>query len=642
MEHIDTIINELALAPIKALIDDVDPLLEALSTGQRRWHLCSQRERVALALRMRDLYLSQRAGEGEGAQAELLRQAATKVEPIEALAIKDLSISAHPCQRLLSLRFVELRQIEPKRRALFACPLPSLPTLAAVFVDPDEFNFRTFENILPLDRLFGEEEVAGLTLSGCERPDYGEELWTLAVDDAQGVIARLSALDLYVRPLNAASRGGERFIFHHAALAHALTGALRGAMPKRALRGFVHVNPVFRANRFQPHDAPFAPHHDSPYRDVAQGHVSRYTMLIYVTGGEGAPALKVKEQAFNEIKPMTCVIFDQRDEHEGAPYLKGAKVFLRTELIFKAEGLIEEPSLGRLFSIANYMTGECAFEETLAPYTHACYDKVAQARWEGKPPETAQAEPFLHKSYKGIDFIANGYDFWFSRAQGISLEDCAALTILDHFNCKLGTRTFKQVCEAKIVKGAATGDWVTSYLRDRPALDPRHGGLGRLSKERLFPEAERVDPALIVPVGEISEHHEWFDDEHKAQHGQIVALYQQRQRQAKAALLPASIWMLGQEVFLDPSRFIIEGDKIHVLSTARHAPLHFAAMSYYDIEVEDYVVAECEVDAPYLLVPPILWREVEGCYHLMLDFFRSTWMVEHQDRVVEIPKIDES
>ena len=75
MEHIDTILNELALAPNKPLIEDVDALLEALSTGQRRWHLCSQRERVALALRMRDLYLAQRDGEGEVAQAELLRQA---------------------------------------------------------------------------------------------------------------------------------------------------------------------------------------------------------------------------------------------------------------------------------------------------------------------------------------------------------------------------------------------------------------------------------------------------------------------------------------------------------------------------------------------------------------------------------------
>lgn len=165
MEPMETILSELSLAPSKPLIEDVDALLEELSTGQRRWHLCSQRERVALALRVRDLYLAQRQGEAAAALAELLRQAATKIERVGELAIRDLSISAHPCQRFLSLRFVDLREIEPKRRVLFACPLPSLPTLAAVFVDPEEFNFRTFENILPLDRLFGDEEVAGLGLS---------------------------------------------------------------------------------------------------------------------------------------------------------------------------------------------------------------------------------------------------------------------------------------------------------------------------------------------------------------------------------------------------------------------------------------------------------------------------------------------
>lgn len=463
----------------------------------------------------------------------------------------------------------------------------------------------------------------------------------MRIEDAQGVLGRLCELELYVRPLHAASRGGERFIFHHAALADALTRALREVMPKRALRGFVHVNPVFRANRFRPNDAPFAPHHDSPYRDVALGHVSRYTMLLYVTGGEGAPALKVEEQVLRVMEPMTCVIFDQRDEHEGAPYVEGAKVFLRAELIFEAQGLIEEPSLGRLFSIANYMTGESVFEEALAPYTHACYDKVAAARWKEEEVAPEQPEPFLHKSYKGIDFIANGYDFWFSLAQGVSLEDCAALAILDHFNCKQGSQTFKQVCKAKVVKGAASGAWIPAFLRNRPALDPRDDGLGRLPKSWLFPEAERVDPSLIVPVGEISEFHEWLSDKHKAQHGQIVELYQQRQQEAKAALGPAPIWMLGQEVFLDASRFVVEGDKIHVLSAARHAPLHFAAMSYYDVAVEDYVITECEVDAPYLLVPPILWREVEGCYHLIFDFFRSTWRVEHRDRVVEIPKIED-
>jgi hypothetical protein len=40
-----------------------------------------------------------------------------------------------------------------------------------------------------------------------------------------------------------------------------------------------------------------------------------------------------------------------------------------------------------------------------------------------------------------------------------------------------------------------------------------------------------------------------------------------------------------------------------------------------------------------LLVPPILFAETAGCYHLQFDFFRNSWMVKHQQATVPVPMI---
>lgn len=135
----------------------------------------------------------------------------------------------------------------------------------------------------------------------------------------------LVALGLYVEPLNAVSRGGRRFIFHAAALAHALTEALR-PIASTIVPGWLwgqsfHVNPVFRCNRFEPGDAPFRRHHDAPYHDPAQRHISHHTLLLYLTGGRGDPALCIDDARIDALAPLAGALFDQRYAHEGAAYL---------------------------------------------------------------------------------------------------------------------------------------------------------------------------------------------------------------------------------------------------------------------------------------------------------------------------------
>ncbi|KAI9326943.1 hypothetical protein DFJ73DRAFT_864934 [Zopfochytrium polystomum] len=115
---------------------------------------------------------------------------------------------------------------------------------------------------------------------------------------------------------------------------------------------FCFVNDVFRLNKFEPTDRRFRLHRDTPYYDGVRGLVSKYTMLIYLSAGEtpsgsltiydGSDLRAGEEMGESDSKKCVveniasaqCIIFDQRYPHEGDPFDSGAKIFLRTELIY--------------------------------------------------------------------------------------------------------------------------------------------------------------------------------------------------------------------------------------------------------------------------------------------------------------------
>jgi hypothetical protein len=54
---------------------------------------------------------------------------------------------------------------------------------------------------------------------------------------------------------------------------------------------------------------------------------------------------------------------------------------------------------------------------------------------------------------------------------------------------------------------------------------------------------------------------------------------------------------------------------------------------------ENYIDVAASVGVAHFLVPPILFREKAGCYHLQFDFFRNSWMVQHHQATVPVPMI---
>ncbi|GAA2210264.1 hypothetical protein GCM10009850_057230 [Nonomuraea monospora] len=582
-----------------------------------------------MSIELRDRFFELSAGDAPAEEAARYRAEVDTIDAEPAATVDGLDVSWHPSARFKAVRFIDAELIDERVRELFARPSEEAPYLAAVFVDPHELSFRTFENIVPLDRLF---EAVPLELEPAGWAEHAEGVFTFSLrmgDKAHDRLTRLDGLGLYVPPLNAASRGGERFIFHSALLAEALTDAVAEALPPAVAQGFSHVNPVFRCNGFEPGDANFHLHRDTPYHDAARRHISRYTLLIYLTGGTGSPALDLAGgAALSEIDAFTCVLFDQRYEHEGAPYRDGRKVFLRTELIFAADEVTREPEIGALFSKACYLTGESVFAPELSRHADAYYNRVAAAHWDGLG-EGPLRETFLHKEFRGVHFVTNGYDFWFPVTEALPAAECVAITLLDYFNCKVGGTAFRASCRTEVIE-AGDAAWIPEFLRDK------HGSsvMTRVDKGAFFPEPERAIDSLCCPFHRM-------DDFDPTRQGEIIDVYEDARTFAAAHIMPAPILMLGEDVALDPDRFVIQGDLIHVLGERALTPVNFAAC-WNDESIEtDYVTVAAEVGVTRFLVPPILHKEAGGCRHLSFDFFRNSWMVDHRQATVPVPRITE-
>lgn len=549
--------------------------------------------------------------------------------------LQGLALSYFPTARFKLLRLVAAAELDEAVRSRFARPCAALPELAAAFVDPGELSYRSFENILGLDHLFAGLGAAPIEFDRFDPLAAGVVTAGFRVSAPLGArLAQLDALGLYARPFDP-SRGGLRFIFHSAELAAALTAALREALPAPMLAGFVHVNPVFRCNRFEPGDAPFAAHVDSPYYDRSRHHVSKYTLLLYLTPGRGdAPLRFTGGPVIREIEAMTAVVFEQRLAHEGQPYVDGRKVFLRSELVFEDHQVEHAPGIAELFASACYLGGESVFAPELAAFAHQAYDRAAAAHWSG-PPEPVAEQPFLHKQFRGAQFVTDGYHYWFPRG-ALALVECAALFLLDLLNAKIGDDPFRKLCRSTVlVRRGHDRGWIAELLRDQPPLP--EPVFARLNKPALFPEPELPQRGMSFPESPDFAPDPFPEDWDATRNPRVIAEYARARRWAMRRIFAAPITMLGTELFLDPARFVVVADKIHVLSSKRLGPVHFAGASFF--HDEDFVGVDVTLEALQPLVPPIGFREEGDTLHLSCDLFRNSWMVSHRSEAVPVPRV---
>ncbi|MBZ5713919.1 hypothetical protein [Nannocystis pusilla] len=117
----------------------------------------------------------------------------------------------------------------------------------------------------------------------------------------------------------------------------------------------------------------------------------------------------------------------------------------------------------------------------------------------------------------------------------------------------------------------------------------------------------------------------------------VLEVYRRARHWAMRRIFAAPVVMLGKELFLDPDRFVVEGDKIHVLSRESLGPLHFAGAVFF--EPADFVGVDVTLDALQPLVPPMSFHETDETLHLCCDLFRNSWMVSHSREEVPVPRV---
>ena len=698
-------------------------LLADKERGVEMYAGLSDEEKVIVAVGVRDLYLASERGLSSEEEIGLLRGMMGMLdETVGCIEAMGMNISFHPSGNFTAMKLLDLDLVDeegllgPDWSPLFAQVMEAT-RLVVAFVDPVELSYHNMENIVPLDRWVecklrpgrdgGEGELLA-SLGDARQIQAGREVWTCKLQGATtcDLLKQLSALnDLYTAPPNKVSRGGERFIFHSALLSKTLTEAVRNSdllhdlAQGQLASSFEFVNYVFRCNRFAAGDAMFANHHDTPYYDKQHGHVSKYTFLIYLTTGRGDPILHVDGVDLRVIdEEMTCVIFDQSYEHEGKPFLDSEKVFVRSELVFKDMEMEHNSIISSLFSEACYMTRESLLNEDLNSYAQDCFERANSLHWAAER-EASLPAVYLLKEFHGIQFLTNGYNYWFPKSRSIESPssssspneiDCAVVAVLDFFNCKVDGKPFNALCDPSVtVRGRfETIKDVWEYLL-RVKTDVRAAPLRRLeevdvealisrgpdgkgldvfeedyetSDEKDERDQEDDEEDEVDEVEDEEEEDDEDDEEEEAGETSYFTCcpdchyesdtfdawksplvrrsYRKSWQFTRAALHKVPLLIFNEELVINESSIKVDGDKIFFLRGPHDEPrprVNFAGCwdGPYG-SVPQYMRTSQEIGAMNLQLPPILWHEFDEGYQFVLDLFRNDWMVA-PPRELKIP-----
>ncbi|TWU77577.1 hypothetical protein ED733_007721 [Metarhizium rileyi] len=629
-------------------------------------------QKLILALGARNLSLATcRSGSAGEKDKKILERVVGILDADEdPTLVGGMSVSFYPSRRYSMLKYIaDLDgKVRDGRNVNHFAQVMKVPRLFAVFVNPAELSYHNFENIVPLDRWVEERmsmaqddatDGLELELADIRRLDRKKDVFTAKLDGTRsGMLRDISDLSLYVAPLNRGTRGGERFIFHSAILSQALTRAVKTSRLLDLIghgklgHEFEFVNYVFRSNKFAAADGDFENHLDSPYYDRARNHVSKYTLLIYLSAGQNTPLLRVQGVDVGQVEEMTCVIFDQKYEHEGRPFIKGDKVFLRTELVFRDENLRRDDAISKVFSSACYMAGQSLFDRELASYAHECFERANSLHWS--LDRASRDAVYLLKQFQGLGFMTNGYNYWFPKCGTMSLQDYAAMSVLDYFNCKIGSQPFRSLAESTVVKeqfGSAGDIW--RYLCSRRS-DNKTASFPRLQTSHLDSLIKRTPDKPFEDghhgsglKGEELENPCCFMHTHPSfnpwRSKDVMDMYDKCSNYTRGRLLCAPIVMLDNQVVLNDDNIQVAGDKVHILQDINREalpPLNFAACWAEAPMPEAFVTLDREVPAPQLLVPPIRFHEFEDGFELGVDFFRNDWLVRVDTaRGVPVPRV---
>lgn len=408
------------------------------------------------------------------------------------------------------------------------------------------------------------------------------------------------------------------------------------AQPHHILKRFKNINSIFRYNKFVPSDFKFVNHYDTPYYDNKSQHCSKYTLVIYLTGGTGNPALKIENIELNSMDALTGVIFDQKYEHEGQSYIDHDKIFIRTELIYYDNKLDYSEEVAKIFNIGCYMVKESLFNMELKQYMNDLFNMSAKIRHHLEAKSNIKPI-FLYKTWesKNISYITNGNgnDYWFPSY--INLRLMAIIIILDYFGGKYTISDSYKATSQIIQDMIETDENIFQYLINKLDTIDKDSQSKIVKDVRLVQHLDesKISKRFCCTYHSLQQPDSDDDSDDNdndfgiTRCGDVVGCFNSfGDRNNNSSKFSISIF--NEKLLINTDDMKILPNKIIFNSTGTMNKINFAACWGYDDDGPDKCFEKNKV--PAFNLPSIYYNKCKNGYHCTIDMFNNNFIMSSQ------------
>lgn len=526
-----------------------------------------------------------------------------------------------------------------------------------VFIDPTWLSYHNFENILHLDSYF--EQLGKNAKSRFIGSWDDNNIIRFEIKDKKShqLLLKLNDFNLNLAPFNKSQRGGERFIFKSSKLARYFESVIINMFQNSPLAfcmldGFVFVNHVFRYNRFRPSDNQFTTHLDTPYYDPHNKHYSKYTLLVYLTDGKPAKGEKSLifnsiDKSFDQIHPFDCFIFDQKLEHTGNAFANSDKIFLRSELIFRATSkVIPNTTSGVMFNQAVYLSRQSIFYPELEKYANEAFNHVNRSHYKMLDQQVNVTWTVKMTAYDNMIYATDGVNYLFPNDADLRL--CSVISLLDCYGAVNGLVSFEKSCRvlhrfnsSRDIKTTLFSLLNFTYQPNKDENNSKFndqsqpgGKYEPIDSERAISFCSECTPEGILPE-ELSKrdnprHSLGIVEHYRMAHTDML----DKMSKYQFTIFGTEIFITNQNITITDSHIIFENP-----DNIKFVGVNFASCYCDRVSDRNWVETKHSASAVNTLVPPIPYfiYPNEGS-HIIVEIFNGGW--SENEAFPEVDKIN--
>jgi len=572
--------------------------------------------------------------------------------------INGLEMSTHPSLINTVVRYIPEDKLELDDLVLKSKIIKNELNMYVVFVNFDDLSYHNFENILHMDNYLHDKiKNDKLVIKSVNNKVGGLDIHLFELERTKitDILLKLNDLDLYVTPMNKMTRGGKRFIFSSKSLSDKVYDCFNDHI-NTICNGFELVNHVFRYNRFVANDKKFEKHHDTPYYDASKKWFSKYTLLIYLTSNDDKNHTILdfeNEVQIKDIRPLTCVLFNQKYEHTGYSFLNSDKIFIRTELIFHDKRCGYHPEVAKIFNSACYLTTQKMFRDELGKISSELFNLATKRRYQIMDEYVPTY--IFKKSDHCLNFLTDGNDYWFlcdPSVEKIYYLKSVALTILvDYFNGQNNDilKTVKGLgYEMSIVRDLKIKNDQDAYNFLKNNVDTNnHMDILRdtIKYNKWVPKLPQR--RYYYCVCGLDRNEDSTEDRmyrmSKERVGEEKRMYNKyvdnKNNGVKYLQNKSSAIILFGELHINIDDITVDDTAIYFKKTGSMASINFASCQCSSEEMDDYFAdhnKKVDNDGQLFNLPPIYYNMSEFGIHLTIDMFNNNFVHKEKKKIVTL------